>query len=230
LSEDKVFANFSPFLPPHNSTLLHELGHRWLFFVGYRDATGALRHDLNPAAYVHPAQWVDTRAAFRVAAPVDCSTMGGGFFTPHADGSFAIAPVSPHGYSWLDLYLMGLASLHEVPPVLWIENSTPALGNEYWPPFGLTSVRGDKREISVYDVIAAEGPRVPAYPATQRRFKVAFVLLADPSKPVAANDVTGVTWARDTLVRDFSIATGGRGDVVALSVTVGNPRRRSARH
>lgn len=223
-------AEFSPSMLLHNRELLHEFGHRWLFFVGYRDATGAIRHDLNPAAYLHPAAWVDTRAAFRVAEASDSSVMGGGYFTPRGDGSFALAPVSPQGYSWLDLYLMGLAAPEEVPPFFWIENSTPALRNEYWPPFNLTFVQGDKREVRVQDVIAAEGPRIPSYPATQRSFRVAFVLLADPSKPVSLNDVAGVTWARDTLIRDFSSATGGRATVVALTAPAGTPRRRSARH
>jgi hypothetical protein len=123
---------------------------------------------------------------------------------------------------------MGLAGPDEVDPVLWIENTVPPLGARYHP-YGVRTVRGTKREVRIQDVIAAEGPRNPAYPA-QRRFTIAFVLLVDPSKPVAEKETAAVARARDTLIKDFKRATGGRGEVVALPFEPRSSRRRTVRH
>jgi hypothetical protein len=217
---------FEPVMPVRNTALLHEFGHRFLFYPGYRDQSG-LRDDLNPDGS-HPAQWVDTRTAFRVESDFDCSVMGGAVFAPNADGSFAIALRFAFGYTWLELYLMGLASAAEVRPFFYIANSQPPLGQAYWPPAGLGPVRGNRIDVNVGQIIAVVGPRVPAYPTAPKHFYVAFVLLRDPSRAASMNDIAGVAWARETLVRDFSAATGGRGSVLPTPPEL--RRRRSVRH
>lgn len=211
----------------HERTLLHEFGHRWLFFVSYRDGL-VNRTDLNPDNF-HPAQWFDTRAAFNVETGYDCSTMGGAVFTPSGEGSFAIAPRGAYAYSWLDLYLMGLAGKHEVAPLFWLEHTEPPLGPAYWPSPSITSVRGTKRDVTVDQIIASEGPRRPEYPATQRQFKVAFVLLREPGNVAIDAALASVAWSRETMVRDFRAATGGRGEIVPLNAHKAS-RHRAVRH
>ncbi|HVS31778.1 MAG TPA: hypothetical protein VMS98_10010, partial [Thermoanaerobaculia bacterium] len=112
--------------------VLHELGHRWLLFVTLQE-NGAMTRSLNPVS-PHPAQYVDTRAAFRVYTDTDTSVMGGGHFTTEPDGAFATGPYGAYGFSWLDLYLMGLADPAEVKPWFYIADSSPTLAGEYYAP------------------------------------------------------------------------------------------------
>lgn len=206
---------------------LHELGHRWLFFTRFVDEAGTVSDRLNPA-YGHPAQHVDTSAAFRVVSDDDTSCMGGGHFTDHGNGSFTGGNRASFGYSWLDLYLMGLAAPEEVPPWFYIENSNPFLGGPYWPPPNV-HVTGERKNVTIQQVIAANGPRVPAYPAAPRRIRVAFVLVSDPRREVSADEMAEMIRAREKLQSDFRAATGGRGEVVT-DVPVRGGRRRAVRH
>lgn len=199
--------------------LLHELGHRWLFHFMLAE-NGAKRYVLNPLRG-HPAQWVHTRAAFDVAAADDASAMGGSSFTDNRDGTFTSGSGAHYGYSWLDLYLMGLARPSEVQPFFYIANSNPALGDAYYAPRNKT-VRGDRRDVSVQQVIDGTGPRLPAYPDAQRQFKVAFVLVK--SREPFAIELDRMAALRALLERDFRTATGGRGEVSTTFVSEPSPR------
>ena len=207
--------------------LLHEFGHRWLFHFQLAE-NGTTRYVLNPLR-AHPAQWVHTRAAFNVHAGDDASAMGGSSFTDNGDGSFTSGSGAHFGYSWLDLYLMGLASPNEVQPFFYIANSNPVLGDAYYAPRQLT-VRGERRNVHVQQVIDGTGPRLPAYPNAQTRFKVAFVLLSD-REPTAA-EIERTRALRGILERDFRTATGGRGEIstaFAAAPPASGPRRRVVR-
>jgi hypothetical protein len=61
----------------------------------------------------------------------------------------------------------------------------------YYPPVGSTFT-GTRIDLTVDDVIAAEGPRSPAFPDTQRGFRAAFVLLTRPENPATAADLANV--------------------------------------
>ena len=216
----------------HNSTppgasrvVLHEIGHRWLMFVSLLE-NGIRSRKLNPVS-PHPAQYVDTRAAFKVFTDNDTSVMGGGWFTDNGDGTFSTAGYGPYGYSWLDLYLMGLADESEVPSMYTIDDSDPQLGGEYYAPANQT-FRGRRNDFTVGQIIDATGVRKPAFPATQRNFRVVFVLVVDPDREPAAGDLERIEEYRQLLQRDFPVATGGRGDVVtALTPPPPAPRRRA---
>ena len=189
--------------------ILHEFGHHWLLNVTIDDG-GTQSRVLNPVS-AHPAQYVDTRAAFRVNSDSDASVMGGSTFTISPDGStFAAPPVfSNFGYSWLDLYLMGLASPDEVHPFFYIANSAPKLGDAYYPPAD-ASVSGIKKDVALKQVTDVMGPRLPAYPDTQRRFRVLFVLLADPDRPYTGEEMAKMQNYRRIVEQKFATATGGR--------------------
>jgi hypothetical protein len=203
--------------------LLHELGHRWLLFVSIME-NGVRSNVLKPAGG-HPAQWVDTRAAFRVYTDQDASVMGGGVFTSNGNGSFATGPYGFYGYSWLDLYLMGLASPDEVAPFFYLANSNPALGPAYYAPQG--TYTGERREVTVQQVIEGTGPRLPAYPNTQRAFRMAMILLTD--REPTAQELEFMQMYKSLAERDFRIATGGRGSLTTVLTSPGG-RRRATRH
>jgi len=73
------------------------------------------------------------------------------------------------------------------------------------------------------------GPRTPAYPDTQRTFRVAFVLLAPPERPAPEGEVALVEQYRSLLEANFPTATGGRASIAAVDASTQPPRRRAMR-
>ena len=199
--------------------LMHEFGHHWLHNVTIRE-NGFDSRVLNPVSS-HPAQYVDTRAAFTVYDADDASVMGGGFFDDFG-ASFRSTKYSAYGYSWIDLYLMGLASPAEVQPSFYIANSSPELGLAYFPPEQAT-FRGERRSVAIQQLIDSMGPRVPAYPDTQRDFTVLLVIV-EGADALSEEDFARVQSYRDSFVSRFAIATASRARVKTAWKT---PRRRT---
>lgn len=205
-----------------SNVILHELGHRWLYFFRILEG-GAPTRSLNPVS-AHPAGFVSTPAAFKVFEDGESSVMGGGTFNLQS-GRF-VAHTQNNGYSWTDLYLMGLAAPEEVPPWYYLSGTSPALPNEYWPAEG-ASVTGTRRDVTIGQVTGAEGARNPSTSLSQRLFRVLFVLVTDGAEPTPI-EIAKVNQWRGILETNFAIATGQRGRVETEYVTV--PKKRAARH
>ena len=220
----RVRRTLPPFHVVQNAALLHEFAHRWLF--AFDIAPGARGWDMLSPDGWHPAQWVDTRAAFPVHHTDSCSALGGAFWQETAAGRYKAGTRQSYGYSWLDLYGMGLAAASEVPPSFYFDGTTPELGDRYLAPAGI-EISGTRKPITIQEVIARQGPRNPAWPNTRRRFRVAFVLVREPERAVTPAELAAVRWERDTFVREFSLQTGGRGSIDAPAAP---SKRRAARH
>lgn len=193
------------------AVLLHELGHRWLYYFDIVE-DGQKRRAVNPLGY-HPAQWVHTPGAFLN----DASTMGGAVFTDHGNGTFTTAASAKlSAYTWHELYLMGLARAEEVQPWFYLRGTT--LGDEYHPPFS-TTVSGTRVDVSVQQLISAMGPRDPSFASSQKTFRVLFVVLERESAPATFDAAR-----RTDFENAFAAATGGRGRVVTAGPA---PRRRA---
>jgi hypothetical protein len=203
--------------------ILHEFGHRWLLQINILEG-GTLTRVLDPVSS-HPAQYVHTPAAFTVLASTDASCLGGATFTDNGNGTFTSPLFDNFSYSWLDLYLMGLAEKSEVPSFYYIANSDPKLGDAYYPPPQQT-FRGTRKEVLMQQVLDAMGERSPAYPDTQRRFRVLFVLLRDSDHPLSDDDITSVVKYRQLLEKNFNLATGGRAVVQTIFPLPADPGRR----
>ncbi|HEX6159041.1 MAG TPA: PKD domain-containing protein [Thermoanaerobaculia bacterium] len=184
--------------------LLHELGHRWLYYFAI-DEGGQESHAHNPRSY-HPAQWVHTPGALLA----DASPMGGTAFRDNGDGTYSTAGEVRHtAYSWHELYLMGLARIAEVQP--WYYLTGTSLGDEYFPPPGQT-VTATRVDVNVQQIVSAMGPRHPSFDAAPKEFRVLFVVLE--RKPVET-----MPPFRRQFEETFTKATGERGRVVtALSL------------
>lgn len=209
------------------SVSLHEFGHRWLYHLRIRQ-NGETTRALNPTT-AHPAEFVHTPAPFTVYSVSDASTMGGSRWTDHGDGSFASAPfLGYYSYSWMDLYLMGLAAPEEVEPFFYIENSSPALRNEYTPAPN-TRVTGTRRDVVIQQVIDALGARNPSPHQAPRLFTVYFVLVTEPGAEVSAAQIAKMDKHRRTFEESFRMATGGRAEVRTYFREAGGPRRRPVR-
>jgi hypothetical protein len=192
------------------TVLNHEYGHHWLYFFAI-DEGGTIGYPLNPGRG-HPAGWVHAPAAVPVLRADDASCMGGSTWTDHADGTFTSAPAFvSHGYAWHELYLMGLADPLEVDDWWYLKNADPPLPAAYWPPADMT-VTAERVPVVIDQVIAAEGPRVPAHPDTRSSFVVPLVLVTRPGEETRA-DVDEVHHTCEVWRAAFRQATIGRGEV-----------------
>jgi hypothetical protein len=202
---------------PRAHLLLHEFGHRWLFHPEFHDGSGNSTALLG-RQQAHPHDFVDTRAAFPVIGTHDYSAMGGARIDEVGGGFRKLYDISA-GYSWLDLYLMGLADASEVPPVFYLRDVS-RVDDDIW--------QGTRVDVPLSQIVTAMGPRRPTYPKTKRDFRVAFVLLADPWRAPTAAQIALAKSYRAAFERDFALATGGR---AAVSTKIIDPaRRRSVRH
>ena len=181
------------------SVLAHEVLHRWGSFVRYRDAAGNLRDDLLGRNAAHWNFFLDTNA----------SVQYGHRWRKNGDGSFA-ATAARQFYSPLDLYLMGFYRAEEVPDFMLIEPGGANTNVATDIPFKGAVAYGSPKYISVNDIIAAEGPRVPSASDSQKEFRFAFVYLIGDSQEADPVMLAKLSELRRAFMERFSILTGGR--------------------
>lgn len=135
------------------------------------------------------------------SAPLSVSVQDGVTWRDNGNGTFTALDVfwdpdfalSPHArYSSLDLYLMGLVAPQEVDPFFIILDGR--LGGQLVPSTARlargTTVTGTRLDVSVQDVVAANGERVPDHTQSQKDFNMAVVVVTAPGQTVA--DVLGL--------------------------------------
>ena len=97
----------------------HEVAHRWLAFVSFRNHRGEISDELLGRGLAHWSFFLDTDAS--VMEGNDISDLGGGSF--RTVGAWST-------YSRLDLYAMGLIGESEVPPFFYVESPTNVVAHE----------------------------------------------------------------------------------------------------
>ena len=162
---------------PYNyamSQIGHEMGHRWSAFVSAKVNGETI--SLGP---VHWARGLQAPVAFPYQRPTEASAMGGGVWQDNFDGTFTQLDddyyVPATGYSYLDLYLMGLISAAEVPDFFLLRNLVPAGKDANGHPI----FKADRTKVTIQDVIAAEGPRLPDVDHSQRKFNTGIVVMVE---------------------------------------------------
>jgi hypothetical protein len=182
---------------PYNyamSQIGHEMGHRWSAFVSAKVNGQAIQ--LGP---VHWARGLQAPVAFPYQRPTEASAMGGGVWQDNFDGTYTQLDddyyVPATGYSYLDLYLMGLISAAEVPDFFILQNLVPGGKNANGHPI----FKADRTKVTIQDVIAAEGPRLPDVDHAQKKFNTGIVVVVEhgrtpsPELIERANGI-GVRW------------------------------------
>ena len=188
------------------SQIGHELGHRWA-----ASAAAMLNGERVPLGPTHWQAAVHLPAAFPYGRSFEADLMGGSTWKENGDGTFTQLDRDYYnpakGWSWLALYLMGLAKPEEVPPFFMLRNLQRTGQND---ADGKPIYRGEKVVITINDVIAAMGPRVPAFDNAQKQFNTAIVVITEHGKKPspellkAANDIS-LKW-----VEFWAKTTGGR--------------------
>lgn len=228
-SLDRYQDPFAPYPDPVDYNLLrvqtHEFAHRWLYFPLIQE-DGEARNSMNSDG-VHPNGGVHVPAAFNVFSSTDSSVMGGGYWTQVSPSTYAYTK-GPIGLSWHELYLMGLAASEEVPD--WFYLSGPGLGNPYWLPEGQYEVTA-RTNVTQRQLELAMGPRRPQYPASDRTFALAAVILERATNPITP---AALRKYEEALLKRFAAhvaaITGGRGRVLFVTPDYRPGRRRSVRH
>ena len=186
--------------------LTHEIGHRWSANL--------------PLTWL-PDPWVLTdlwAAHWNIYAAVGGpSAEGYGQLVDDGGGSFHFEQATDLAYSTVELYQQGLIPPEEVGPLYRVLDAS---GFDPATCFGQpidehtysceVSYQGTREDFTIDDVIAAIGPRVPAYGAAQTEFRMAFILVCvDPAscsaEGLAFTEEQRVAW-EDT----FAVANGGR--------------------
>ena len=138
--------------------------------------------------------------------------MGGGVWQDETfDGTFTQLDddyyVPATGWSYLELYLMGLATPAEVPDFFLLRNLAAAGKDANGHPI----FKADRTKITVNDVIAAEGLRTPTPDKSQRKFNTGLVLIAAPGAAAPKPDtIKRANEIAAKWIEYFSITTGRR--------------------
>lgn len=192
------------------SQIGHELGHRWA-----ADARAIVNGDTILLGPVHWATGVHLPAAFPYSRQIEADAMGGSTWKDNGDGTYAQLDrdyYSPaKGYSWLGLYLMGLAKPEEVPPFFILRN-LKRTGQQ--DADGHPIYTGDKTIITIEDVLAAMGPRAPDSDHSQKKFNTAIVVMTMHGKQPTPELVTAANNIARHWIAYWSKTTGGRSEVM----------------
>ncbi len=191
-----MFLNQGHF-PQWQYVMLQEQGHRWGCFARYRDSqTGSNQNDHLLGGWGHWAAKMDDDRS-----PMDYDI----YDWVASNGDFRRESLlsEERGYCNLDLYLMGLLGPHEVGDFSLLNNLSPISGNLY---------SADEKELTVENIVLAEGPRIPDVATSQKLFKNGFVVL---TKDISASHdlVEEVDLLRLRFEEDFSEGTKNLGRV-----------------
>ncbi|MCX7603867.1 MAG: hypothetical protein N2036_07315, partial [Bryobacteraceae bacterium] len=178
------------------SILGHEAGHLWLALASVRDPA---RPDDRPMLGAQMAHW-----SFNFNS--DASLLEGNRIADNGDGTF-LTTGTVEGFSALDQYLMGLRSPAEVAPTFYVNNSN--VSRSTLPRINVT-LRGARRDVTIEELIAAEGRRTPDETVSQRLFRFAFVLITPPGTEPSAEELEQIETYRTAFEPYFHRAAGER--------------------
>lgn len=191
-----------------------ELGHAWLAFVRFDDGTGE-----------SDAMLGRDRAHWSFYLNSGGSPVEGHEWIDNGDGTFTAVKRDRYQFSDLDLYLMGLIPPTMVRPWFIVENPTncvdSALENMACAPreghqFRADQYRvtGTRRDVTIDDVIAAEGPRVPAWPDAPSRFDISFLLVKRPADTLSEQQKVLIDSVVERSIEMWVAQTRGFGSIV----------------
>ncbi len=192
--------------------IAHEQMHRWGVNIKFKDESGNISTALLGKDGVHWSYLLDT----------DASVMYGNDWRGNGDGTFTSTGVTKY-YSPLDLYLMGIYDKKQVPPMILIDN--PSIDPAKMPEVG-AKITGTRKLVTIDDIIAVEGERIPDASASQKTFKIAYILLTRPNT-YTGNELKGIENIRNAWAGRFRSLTYGKATIAnivpSISIFVSSP-------
>jgi hypothetical protein len=200
-------------LLPYNyamSQIGHELGHRWT-----ASASAKINGEVVPLGPVHWQQGLQAQVPFPYQRPTEASAMGGCVWQDNFDGTFTQLDddyyVPATGYSYLDLYLMGLISAAEVPDFFLLKNLTPAGKDINGHPI----YKANRTKVTIQDVIANEGPRLPDVDHSQKKFNTGIVVVVEHGQSPSSALIDRASAIRERWIDYWETTTGHRASMTA---------------
>ena len=211
----------------------HEFGHTWLAYYSF-DKSGRREPLYRDACSCHWRHELHTPAPFPWRPPKEerypefdeetgsRSIMGGYYWVDQGDGSFTSRGSNTRGgFSWLDLYAMGLADAEEVPDMFLLrnlqDNNDPAKKGHY---------TADKEIISI-DQIVLEHPYfddVLGPALSQTVFNAGFVYLLESGQVPSGDMLALHAEYKSRVPEHWSHITGGRSQITTLVPGTDNNR------
>ncbi|HIN86096.1 MAG TPA: hypothetical protein EYN06_06410 [Myxococcales bacterium] len=159
-----------------HAVMAQEFAHRWGTFIKYADKDGLASSALLGRDKAH---WANGVQAFG-------SVMDGHEWYDLENGTFNLKAKN-YRFSELDQYLMGLRPSSEVPDFFLINKMTykgKSVPSHVELPKGVT-VTGEREDITMKQILLAQGERKPKYDDAQKDFRVAIILLTRPGEKPA---------------------------------------------
>lgn len=187
------------------TTLSHEISHRFGAYVKYKDTDGNINSSLLGKDNSHWSYLLNSKG----------SLLYGSNWQANPDGTFTATNIR-NSYSPLDLYLMGIIPKEQVPPMLLIDN--PSIDKTKLPKLGDT-ITGTAKTITINDIIAAEGERIPTVADSPKTFSIGYILLKRPGDNTSKIAET-VELLRKGFAGRFTELTQSKGSISGISPEV----------
>ncbi len=183
------------------TVLGHEAGHLFLAFASVADPGNASAKPMLGRALAHWSFLFNSEASLLEGNRIQDNG-------PDASPRFTTIG-TVQGYSALDQYLMGFRAPEEVPPTFLVANSPEISSGDRGPKTGVV-FNGQRRDVTVDQLIDSTGRRTPDSTVAQRRFRFAFLLIVPPGSTPSAEQIAQVETYRSGFETFYQSATASR--------------------
>ena len=191
-----------------------ELGHAWLSFVR-ATINGQTSEEMLGRSKAHWNFYMHT----------DGSPIEGHRWLDHGGGDFEAVKLDKYQFSDLDLYLMGLMPPEEVQPWFLIQDPHDCIDSSKEDmscadPDGFNfaadqyRIKGTRVDIDIDDVIAVEGPRIPAFGEAPSEFNLSFLLIKRPEEVLCDEDLDVIEEVVERSLTQWVDQTRGRASLI----------------
>ena len=187
--------------------LTHEIGHTWIVNGLPAEVSGETIWLSQWGG--HWSDYLHSPVPINLSGQEESSTMGGWNWVDNGDGTFTrySSRLLASGFSYLDLYLMGLIPPENVPDFFIVDKENMkfvGLDDD-----GKALFRLDKLDVTIEDVIAANGPRFPTYLESPKDFNMAFTYVRPYGEPIDQQKLATLRGVRDAFFDHWCNVTGG---------------------
>lgn len=182
-------------------TLLgHESGHLFLAYASIRDPADPAARPMLGSQLAHWAFTFDSEASLLEGNRIEDEGSGA---SPRFLTTGAVQQYAP-----LDQYLMGFRAPEEVDPVFLVNGPSRAFALQL--PHTGVAFDGQRQDIGLDQIVAAEGRRTPDSTVSQRRFRWAFVLIVPAGTQPSMADLSQIDGYRRRFETFYGEAASGR--------------------
>jgi hypothetical protein len=187
--------------------LAQETGHRWAAMAQFRDP------DLNADS----SALLEDAYHWNFYLNTGSSPMGGNRWEPLGDSLYKALPVDNVEFSQLDLYLMGLLAAEDMDPLELLVNTrsrNDLVDSNFSKVYSRTTqpiaVQADLLEVSIEQIIDAEGERDPDIGFNAKNIRQAWIYVYRNENFSSYSRIVELEELRKQWDGFFSDATGGR--------------------